>query len=223
MIMLIQLAAAACAPDLDAALSALEATTAVYAQSVEEAVACQPTPMTPTQAARAHGLLARAADATGDADLAARHLLAAWEAQPFVSLPRLSDAAHRALERLQEAPAAPQLSAPAPRVDGSPSTWQRAGQPAWVQADGRAATLSHPEAREARSPLFLVAGLVSAGVSAGLYAGAWQQRGRYDELISTGGADADRERAHATTNGLSVGAVVGAAASAGLLVVHIRR
>lgn len=235
LLMLIVAAFADCPADVDTHLAELEAAPEVTADAVDALLACHPLPLAAAQAARVHALYGRSW-ATSDPERAARHLYAAWEADPFldVDLPANNDAA-KALAALQEADAPLPTPTPAPflTIDGHPSNWLRTGHPAVIQAPGRPAVLlddAHPFALPAvaqksggKSKGLLVAGIGSAVVAGGLYAGAWTSRARYQDLIATDGPNEMRQQSHDTTNALSIGAVVGAVASAGLLTVHITR
>jgi hypothetical protein len=230
---LISLAFADCMASIDTHLDTLESGESVTAEAIDEALPCYAEALTPPQAARVHHLYA-AAHADSDPARAARHLYAAWEAQPFLTAKRpTSDAVAHELVRLQEAPAPTPVASPSSflQIDGSPSTWTRSGRPALVQGTGRPASLLDDQrafvapvpVRDKKGPGLWVAGLASAAVGGGLYAGAWASNSRYQSLVDNGGSNEARQSSHDLTNALSIGSVVGAVAGAGLLTVHFAR
>lgn len=229
--MIASLALADCGADLSTDLDTLADAETVDAAAVDEALACHAAPLTPTLAARAHGLYARAY--AEDTERAAQHLYAAWEAQPFLAptLPADHPATVR-LVRLQEGelPAATPSPDPFLQVDGVPSTWVRAEQPYLAQAPGRPASRADgtkpfeaPPDPKRKGRGLLYAGVGTGVVAGGLYAGAWASRSRYDTLLLASDNNDARRSSYNLTNGLSVASVVGAVASAGLLTVHVTR
>lgn len=232
MLWLVSAALAACAPDIATGLDALESVERPEAKAVDTLLACNATPLTAADAARVHGLYAIAHQ--DDTERAAKHLFAAWEADPVrpPALPLEHPATQRLMVLQERSEPAPTPS-PAPflQIDGHPSTWVRSDMPYLAQGPGRPAALVDakqpfvaPKNKAKKGSGFLVAGLVSGGVAAGLYGGAWVSHDRYQDLVATNDPDNDaRQRSHDLTNGLTIGSVVGAVAGAGLLTVHLVR
>jgi hypothetical protein len=228
MLWLLPLAHAACAPDLPTGLAALEGVETVDPAAIDQLLACSAT----ADAARVHGLYARAYQ--GDPERAAKHLFAAWEADPLrpPALPTDHPASQK-LIALQEGLTPSPMASPAPflQIDGHPSTWVRTDMPYVAQGPGRPAVLvdakhpfEAPKPEKTKGSGLLVAGLVSGGLAAGMYGSAWVTRDRYLELLDTNDPDNDaRQLNHDWTNALSIGSVVGAVAGAGLLTVHVVR
>jgi len=192
---------------------------------------CTNEPVDPARLAEVHTVLGLYEQQRGDLDLAARHILAAWEAAPLVPPAiDLDDELTQASVTLQEqhflAPRAitPVASAPVRRVDGLPATWHTTGLPALVQPDGLGVQLVSPARSSVaaasksgpKMPL-LIAGIASGVVAGGLYGGAWAARGQYDNALETGAGDDARRSAHSLNRGLSV-ASVGALGLGGVLV-----
>lgn len=238
-LMLSQLAWANCS--LEALDAELQAATLAAADGrldrrrrrvILDQLACTTDPIDAVRAAQVHTVLGLYEQQRGDLDLAARHLLAAWEAAPLVAPVVEPDAAlKQASVQLQEQhfqssrPITPLPTAPVRRVDGLPAAWRTTTVPALVQVDGLGAQLVSPTrgsnaAAATKSgpkmPL-LIAGIASGVVAGGLYGGAWAARGQYEQAVSSGADDASRQSAHGLNRGLSV-ASVGALGLGGVLV-----
>lgn len=195
-------------------------------------LACTREPVDPHRVAEVHTVLGLFQHQQGDTDMAARHLLAAWEAAPLVPaaivVPEELQAAHMQLqeEHFQAQRPVTSLDAMEPtRVDGLFATWRTTGMPALLQPNGRGVELVTPSSRSGTSTAkkggpntgLLVAGVVAAVAGGGMYGGAWAARGSYNDAVATGADDATIKGAHSTNRALSV-ASVGALGLGGVLI-----
>lgn len=242
---MLQVAAADCVQQLQAALdSAEDAFRAGEARRVvdavveaREAVGCVEVALQPTTCARLHRAEALVEHISGGSR-ADTWLQAMRWSDPWLAWD-VADADHPLTLQLyaveEEVPALarplPRLGSGSWRVDGTPMVRASATHPFLAQQidPGGSVMRTYRVDAGARLPMerrggkgWAIAG-ASAGVVAGaLYGGAWAGRAGYNDAVARGD-DAAITRMHGVTNGLSVGALGAAGVSLGLLAIGVTR